>query len=59
MANFDETFDQLSTLWAQFSEQHNGKTKKAKKEARQTLNEFKKLITPYRKLSVEAAKIKE
>lgn len=52
----DELFNQISTLYEQFREGHEGKTKKAKKDARKALGEIKKLVTEYRKVSVEENK---
>lgn len=49
-------FEQLSTLWESFDEQHNGTTKKSQQEARKAIGEIKKLVTDYRKASVEESK---
>ncbi len=49
-------YEELSALWAEFEKGHNGTTKKSDKDARKALGEIKRLITPYRKASVEEAK---
>lgn len=54
--NKDQLFEQMSTIWDQFVEANNGKTKKSQAEARKLINELKKLVTAYRKASVEAQK---
>ena len=51
-----ELFDQMSSLWTSFEEKHNGTTKKSQTEARKAIGELKKLVTDYRKASVEEAK---
>jgi hypothetical protein len=49
-------FEQMKTLWETFEEQHNGTTKKSQQEARKAVGEIKKLVTNYRKASVEESK---
>lgn len=56
MANSQELFDQMKDLFSQFEAEHNGTTKAAKSRARKAIGELKKLITEYRKQSVEEAK---
>ena len=51
-----EIFEQLSTLWTQFEDAHNGTKKRNLADARKALGEIKKLVTPYRQASVEEAK---
>jgi hypothetical protein len=47
----------METLWDAFVEQHNGTTKKSQTEARKAIGELKKLVTDYRKASVEEGKV--
>jgi hypothetical protein len=49
-------FEQMKTLWEKFETEHNGTTKKSQQEARKAVGEFKKLVTDYRKASVEETK---
>lgn len=56
MSKSQELFDQLSDLWEDFSENHQDTTKVAAKRARKSLGEIKKLVTEYRKASVEENK---
>lgn len=56
MEKTEELFEQIEGLFTEFKEGHEGKTKKAKKEARKALGEIKKLVTEYRKASVEESK---
>ena len=51
-----ELFEQMEGYWTRFVEQHNGTTKKSQAEARKAIGELKKLVTDYRKVSVEEAK---
>ena len=51
-----EIFDQLKTLWEQFDTNHNKTTKKSDADARKALGEIKKLITEYRKASINEDK---
>ena len=53
-----ELFDTMKTLWNQFEISHNGATKKSQAEARKVINDLKKVITDYRKASVEEGKNK-
>jgi hypothetical protein len=52
----NEIFAEMSKLWNDFSEAHNGTKKKNAAEARKAIGEIKKLATPYRTASVEEAK---
>jgi hypothetical protein len=56
MANSQEIFEQIKDLFEQFEENHNGTTKAAKSRARKAIGEIKKLVTDYRKVSVEENK---
>lgn len=56
MANSQELFEQMKELWVQFDSEHNGTTKAAKSRARKAIGELKKLVTEYRKASVEETK---
>jgi len=51
-----ELFETMETYWNTFVEQHSGTTKKSQTEARKAIGELKKLVTDYRKASVEEAK---
>lgn len=52
----EELFQELEKLWESFAEEHAKTTKKSDQQARKALGEIKKLITPYRKASVDEAK---
>lgn len=52
----EKLFEEMSSLWATFVEEHNGTTKVSDGRARNAINEMKKLVTPYKKASVEAGK---
>ena len=56
MATSQELFEQIKDLFEQFEENHNGTTKAAKSRARKAIGELKKLVTDYRKVSVEENK---
>lgn len=56
MANSQELFEQMKDLFQEFEENHNGTTKAAKSRARKAIGEVKKLVTDYRKASVEETK---
>jgi hypothetical protein len=56
MATSNELFEQMKGLWASFEAEHNGTTKAAKSRARKHIGELKKLVTEYRKVSVEESK---
>jgi hypothetical protein len=49
-------FEQMEAHWNAFVAQHNGTTKKSQTEARKSIGELKKLVTDYRKVSVEEGK---
>tara|TARA_Y100000768_G_scaffold182942_1_gene137076 strand:+ start:142 stop:312 length:171 start_codon:yes stop_codon:yes gene_type:complete len=56
MAKSDELFEQIKELYEQFETEHNGSSKAAKSRARKAIGEIKKLVTDYRKASVEENK---
>jgi len=56
MANSNEIFEQIKELYTQFETEHNGSSKAAKSRARKAIGEIKKLVTDYRKASVDENK---
>jgi hypothetical protein len=60
MENVNELFQQMNTLWTEFTENHERYTDKGVKsagsKARKAIGELKKLVTEYRKQSVLASK---
>lgn len=54
--NKQELFESMSEYWNEFAAQHNGTTKKSQQQARKAIGELKKLVTEYRKASVEESK---
>lgn len=56
MANSNELFEQIKDLFVEFETEHNGTTKAAKGRARKAIGELKKLITDYRKESVNESR---
>ena len=56
MANSNELFTQIKDLFEEFEREHNGTTKASKSRARKAIGELKKLVTEYRKASVEENK---
>jgi|TARA_A200000159_G_scaffold159287_1_gene177724 hypothetical protein len=56
MANSQELFEQIKELFVQFEDEHNGTSKASKSRARKAIGEIKKLVTDYRKASVEETK---
>ena len=56
MANSQEIFEQIKELYTQFENEHNRTTKAAKGRARKAIGEIKKLVTDYRKVSIEETK---
>ena len=56
MAKSNELFEQIKDLFVEFEVNHNGTTKAAKGRARKAIGEIKKLVTDYRKASVEENK---
>jgi len=56
----EELFGQLQEVWDQFDSNHKLFVEKGNKSAasraRKALGEFKKLVTPYRKSSIEDVK---
>ena len=55
-----ELYAKMETFWSEFSENHSKFTEKGNKaaaqRARKSLGEIKKLVTDYRKASVEECK---
>lgn len=56
MNNSQQIFEQMKDLFQQFEDGHNGTSKAAKARARKAIGEIKKLITDYRKASVNESK---
>ena len=56
MANSQELLEQIKDLFVQFEDEHNGSSKAAKSRARKAIGEIKKLVTDYRKASVDENK---
>ena len=56
MTDSQKIFEEISELFTQFEVEHNGTTKAAKSRARKHIGEIKKLVTDYRKLSVDESK---
>ena len=56
MANSNDLFIQIKDLFEQFEKEHNGTTKASKTRARKAIGELKKLVTDYRKASVDESK---
>ena len=54
--NTQELFERLDVLSEKFKVEHAGKSKATHGRARKALGEIKKLVTEYRKLSVEDSK---
>jgi len=54
--NLTEVYNQIKTLYESFETGHNAGTKKGAKDARMALGQIKKLVTDYRKSSVESCK---
>tara|TARA_B100000401_G_scaffold261467_1_gene177909 strand:- start:76 stop:246 length:171 start_codon:yes stop_codon:yes gene_type:complete len=56
MVKSQELFEQIKELFTEFETEHNGSSKAAKSRARKAIGEIKKLVTDYRKASVEENK---
>ncbi len=56
MANSNEIFESIKELYSQFELEHNGTSKASKSRARKAIGEIKKLVTDYRKASVNENK---
>jgi hypothetical protein len=52
----EELFEQINDLYTSFVDAHNGKTKSSQSKARKHIGEIKKLVTDYRKASVDESK---
>jgi len=51
-----ELFEEIKDLFSTFEEGHNATTKTGKARARKSIGEIKKLVTDYRKASVNESK---
>ena len=56
MANSQELFEQIKELYTQFEAEHKGTTKASASRARKAIGEIKKLVTDYRKASLNENK---
>ena len=56
--NTTELFEKIEVLFEEFKAEHAKSSKAAHGRARKTLGEIKKLITEYRKASIEEDKAK-
>jgi ElaB/YqjD/DUF883 family membrane-anchored ribosome-binding protein len=56
MEEKEKLYQELKALWETFDENHNDTTKASDGRARKALGEIKKLVTAYRKASVESNK---
>ena len=56
MKTSEDLFTEMKDLWEIFETEHNGSTKASKSRARKAIGEIKKLVTDYRKISVEENK---
>lgn len=56
MANSAELFESIKELFIEFEKEHNGSSKASKSRARKAIGELKKLVTDYRKASVDESK---
>lgn len=54
--NKQELFDEMKAYWDTFEAEHNGTTKASAGRARKAIGELKKLVTDYRKASVDETK---
>jgi hypothetical protein len=54
--NKQELFEQIDSLYETFKAENAGTTKASQQRARKAIGEIKKLITPYKKASVDEAK---
>ena len=52
----EELYLEMKSLWDKFDAAHNGTLKKNATEARKHIGDLKKLVTDYRKASVDEAK---
>jgi hypothetical protein len=53
-----ELFEQMQSLWNEFSTEHSKTSKAAHGRARKVVGDLKKLVTEYRKASVAEDKAK-
>jgi hypothetical protein len=52
----EELFQEMCKFWEEFVTEHNATTKVSDARARKSINEIKKLVTPYKKASVSEGK---
>lgn len=56
MSQLQEIFEQIQNLYQTFEKEHNGNSKASQVRARKAIGELKKLVTDYRKASVDENK---
>jgi len=56
MSKKQELFEQIDAFYSDFRNEHHSTTKAGQQRARKAIGEIKKLITDYRKASVEESK---
>lgn len=56
MSQKQELFEQIDSLYQEFVAEHNGTTKASQQRARKAIGGIKKLVTEYRKASIEESK---
>lgn len=56
MRSTEETFKEMEKMWEDFKTNHYSDTKVSNKRARKSIGELKKVITEYRKVSVQQEK---
>lgn len=56
MARSQELFEEMKQLWETFEAEHTATTKVSAQRARKAVGDIKKLVTEYRKASVEESK---
>lgn len=56
MKSSQEIFTEMEELWAMFIDEHNKPTKVSNSRARKAIGDLKKLVTDYRKQSIEEEK---
>lgn len=59
MATKDEIFNLIDSLYSEFKENHFKTTRVSKQKARKALVGIKKLVTDYRRASVEESKLEQ
>ena len=56
MKKSEELFLEMEQLWSLFSDEHHKDTKVSNSRARKAIGDLKKLVTEYRKVSIEEEK---